>query len=426
MHMVCTKNLSLSLYKSVIVPPFRAMASTKFYLDTRRAISDDQPLPLRLAISHRHKSALLTMDIQLAKNQWDAIAQKVVNHPNKKYLNTFLPKRKVEIDTIILKMCEEGENKGVTAKDIRDYVLNVLDPKESENVDENTLEKWYLRFAEHKTGRTKEIYLTTYNRLKDYLKGRLTTINFEDINKEWLENFDDFLAKTAPSPNGRNIHFRNIRAVFNYAIDNEITTNYPFRRFKLKSVPTRKRNLKVDALRKIFNADNLSPALSKYQDIFKLTFMLIGINFKDLCALKEIEDGRVEYIRAKTHKPYSIKVEPEALALIERYRGSKQLLRFLDTNKDYRSIYKHLNDGLKAIKDVLNQDDDGIEIKELTTYWARHSWATIAASLDIPKDTIAHALGHGGNSVTDVYIEFDMRKVDEANRRVLDWVLYGK
>ena len=57
---------------------------------------------------------------------------------------------------------------------------------------------------------------------------------------------------------------------------------------------------------------------------------------------------------------------------------------------------------------------------------SRHSWATIAAYLDIPKDTIAAALGHGGHTVTDIYIEFDMRKVDEANRKVLDYVLYDK
>ena len=64
---------------------------------------------------------------------------------------------------------------------------------------------------------------------------------------------------------------------------------------------------------------------------------------------------------------------------------------------------------------------------ELTTYWARHTWATIAASLDIPNETIAAALGHGyGNRITAIYIDFDRRKVDKANRRVIDWVLYGK
>ena len=60
---------------------------------------------------------------------------------------------------------------------------------------------------------------------------------------------------------------------------------------------------------------------------------------------------------------------------------------------------------------------------DLSQYWCRHTWATIAAELDIPKETIAAGLGHGGNTVTDIYIRFDLRKVDEANRRVIDYVL---
>ena len=63
---------------------------------------------------------------------------------------------------------------------------------------------------------------------------------------------------------------------------------------------------------------------------------------------------------------------------------------------------------------------------KISTYWARHSWATIASSLDISRDVIGHALGHGNNTVTDIYIDFDQAKVDEANRKVLDWVLYNK
>ena len=62
----------------------------------------------------------------------------------------------------------------------------------------------------------------------------------------------------------------------------------------------------------------------------------------------------------------------------------------------------------------------------MTTYWARHSWATIARSLRVSKDDIALALGHGAKTVTDIYIDDDMTFIDEANRKVLDWVLYGK
>jgi integrase len=57
---------------------------------------------------------------------------------------------------------------------------------------------------------------------------------------------------------------------------------------------------------------------------------------------------------------------------------------------------------------------------DISMYWARHSWATLAAYLDIPKETIAAALGHGGRDVTDIYIRFDEKKIDEANRKVID------
>ena len=63
----------------------------------------------------------------------------------------------------------------------------------------------------------------------------------------------------------------------------------------------------------------------------------------------------------------------------------------------------------------------------LTTYYARHTWASIAFNLGIPKDVISLALGHSfGVRVTDTYINADLSRVDEANRRVIDYVLYNK
>lgn len=62
--------------------------------------------------------------------------------------------------------------------------------------------------------------------------------------------------------------------------------------------------------------------------------------------------------------------------------------------------------------------------KEITSYWGRYSWATYAADLDIPKDTISEALGHvHGSKITGVYIKFSRDKIDEANRKVIDYVL---
>lgn len=216
-----------------------------------------------------------------------------------------------------------------------------------------------------------------------------------------------------------------IRAVFNEAIDDGITKAYPFRRFKIRPVATIKRSLSVEQLRAIFNAptdDHTEKAL----DIFKLIFLLIGINIIDLCKLRTINNGRIEFHRSKTNRLYSIKVEPEAMEIINRHKGTEYLIDILDLHKSHRSYTMMLNKQLKEIGVVSTDPDSKPLFPQLTTYWARHSWATIAASLEIPKETIAAALGHGGNTVTDIYIDFDRKKVDEANRKVIDLVLYGK
>ena len=151
-------------------------------------------------------------------------------------------------------------------------------------------------------------------------------------------------------------------------------------------------------------------------------FYLIGINAVDLCALKEIVAGRIEYHRAKTNRLYSIKVEPEAMAIIKKYQSEDHLIDFLGKFKSYLSFGKQANKALHAIGEAIDKKHRTKIYKGITTYWARHSWATIAAELEVPKETIAAALGHGGNEVTDVYIRFDQKKIDKANRQVIDYL----
>lgn len=400
------------------------MVRTKFYLDTRKAAVTNDVNPLRINISHARKTAALPLNIQLASRQWNPKTEKVQNHPKAMLLNKVIAQKKVEVDGIILKLQDEGVIATMSAIEIRNYILVQLSPVVEQNTDNqkqedpNTFLKWYDRFMARKDGRTKAIYEATRRRLVAWLgEDKLATVKFEDIKVIWLEEFEDFLSKTA-GINANAIHFRNIRTVVNYAIDNEVTTYYAFRRFKIKTETTRKRNFDVDTLRRIFRHQCAEEWQVKYLDFFKLSFMLIGINVIDLCGLKKITQGRVEYIRAKTHRPYSIKVEPEAKEIIDRYPGTESLVNFTDSYANYRHFYNNLCAGLNEIKEQLG-------LEELTTYWARHSWATLARKLKISKDTIAHALGHGGHTVTDIYIEEDMQEVDEANRKVLDYVLYG-
>lgn len=219
-------------------------------------------------------------------------------------------------------------------------------------------------------------------------------------------------------------YFRVFKTCFNQAIDEELTTNYPFKRIKIKMSQTKKRNLTVDELRYIFQYF-IPKKNQKYIDAFKLQFLLIGINIYDLAMLPDTitKDGRIEYYRAKTNKLYSVKVEHEALEIINKYRDGEYLFPLIKNRKgmSLHTFSCYMNKVLKGIK------SDKYDFSELTTYYSRHSWATIAHEIGIAKDTISLALGHSfGVSVTDTYIDYNLSKIDEANRKVIDYVLYNK
>ena len=295
-----------------------------------------------------------------------------------------------------------------------------------------TFTGFFRSFIERKTGRTREIYQNTLDKIVR-LHGE--EVPFDAVNHAWLEAFDRSMCttdirngrgevlRTGLATNARAIHLRNIRAVFNKAIDEEVIglELYPFRRFKIEKERTRKRAVSLAQLRALFDYPCEAAAEEWAVDVSRLIFYLIGINTVDLFNLEEYDGGYIHYRRAKTGTLYSIKVEPEAAALLEKYRGREHLLNFRERFKHLESFKAKIN---KTLKVIASKDP---RIPVMTSYTFRHTWATLAAELDIPKETIAAGLGHAQNAtVTDVYIDFNRKKVDAANRRVLDYVAGGE
>lgn len=291
-----------------------------------------------------------------------------------------------------------------------------------------TFNDYILDFASKKDTSTADIYRLTAKRVADYD----VSCTFDTITKAWLEDYRQQELKRGRALNGVAIDLRNIRAVFNWAIDNGYTTQYPFRKFQIKTERTPHLFLPATEIARLRDVE-IEPYQEVYRDIFMLGFYLIGINISDLLELKSTDYryGRITYKRNKTHRLYDIKVEPEAEAIINKYRGKEYILRFVEDGCKVRTFSRNLNDALKRIgKMELVKNKRNAYVKksikplfpDITWYTARRSWATIAASLDIPKETIGKALGHSewDNTTTDIYIQFDMRKVDEANRKVLD------
>lgn len=407
------------------------MAKYNFILDPR--VKKDGTTSVMLSFIHKRYRRKVNLGISVDASLWNEEEATVAkNHEGSKVINQRMRLFKAAADSVILRHLHSD----VDGETIFNQIVWALFPdrvekQEAEKEDENALLSVARRFTALKKPSTRLTYERTVKHIEAFIaKGQSNSL--DEVNKAWLTAFDNYLAESNPSPNARALHFRNLRAIFNYAIDEELTTNYPFRRFKIKTVKTEKRNVSVETLRQIFNYPIEDWQVS-YRDMFKLSFMLMGINFADMLNLEKeaMREGRIVFNRHKTARLYSMKVEPEALELIEKYAGEKHLLSIMDGRKDYLQYIRQTNNALRKIGDCERSGLGGKKTHhaicpDLSTYWARHTWATIAASLDIPKETIAAALGHGGNTVTDIYIDFDRKKVDDANRKVLDWVLYGK
>lgn len=402
------------------------MATIKLTMDSRRETADGK-YPVRLSIAKNHKTAYIGTEINLTKEQWNRRKCLCVSHPNKILINRKLKLMKLEAERIDLCLQMKDSYRFMSALDLKSTILKNTSGDHDER---GEFEEYFLKIADTKSKSTKGVYMQTYSRLKKHCGDKLHSLGFSDITPSWLRDFETFLAKTAPSANSRGIHLRNIRAIFNSAITDELTKQYPFRRFKIKAEKTRHRALCADRLRTLFDYP-CEDYQRRHIDMFKLSFLLIGINMADMARLKSVDDGRIHYVRCKTHTPYSIKVEPEALALIETYKGKNWLLDILDRYSDHNDYTKRCNRSLQKVGHLKRsglggKKDIKSEFPGLTLYWARHSWASIASFLGIPQDVIGEALGHADKSVTKIYIDFDRSKIDRANRLVIDYVLYGK
>lgn len=319
------------------------------------------------------------------------------------------------------------ENPSIPSAQMKDNIKSIIAGKEMEA--EKNLLYYFCEYVKTKTKKgTVEIYERTMRRIEAY-DNKCT---YDTIDRSWLERFQAHELAKGRMQNGIAIDLRNIRTIFNWGIDNEFTTKYPFRKFKIAS--ERQQYLYLGAKEmKEYRDYPLEPFMEKYRDLFMLGFYLIGINISDLLELPSdcIKNGRIQYRRNKTARLYDIKVEPEAIEIINKYRGTKHLLSILDDGTKEESFRRTINDYLKRVGKVeYKKNKRGALIKKEITplhpdivwYTARRSWATIAAELDIPKETIGKALGHSewDSDTTSLYINFDYKKVDYANRRVLD------
>ena len=367
--------------------------------------------PLLIAVNHAGSTCYIPIaGVRLKPNQWDKKNKKVIKHPQADTINSVAVTNLGKATEAIMRL---GSVRGLSTAQVRDMIADYITPPQE--LDSGVLSIMHQYMRQCAKPNTADKFKQTITHIERYLgRRKAKALQFADIDAEWLQNFDRYLITFCPSVNSRSIHLRNIRTIFNHALNKGATTApYPFRKYKIKSAPANPTPLTLEQMRKLWQYAPVNDAQAYCLDIWRLTFALIGINMTDLAQLRSISQGRINYTRQKTGRLYSVKVEPCAQSLIKAHRGRRFLVDILEHYKSIHVATSMINRHLKEVAKTL-------ELPPITTYTARYTWATLAMNNGIPIEVISQALGHSyGMAVTQGYILPDRRKVDEANKKVL-------
>ena len=272
--------------------------------------------------------------------------------------------------------------------------------------------------------RTSETYEATLNSFMRFRKGK--DVSFGEINSDLMLMYEAYLIHAKGlAKNSSSFYMRILRAVYNRAVDKKLVVQqHPFRQVYTGVDKTEKRAVSLNEIRSIKRLDlSAKPRMDFARDMFLLSFYTRGMSFIDMAYLKKsnLANGMLSYRRHKTGQQLTIKWEQCMQAIVKKYsrEASAYLLPIIknihvDERKQYIYAAHNINRNLKLIGQRL-----GLSIS-LTMYVARHSWASIAKSKNIPVSVISEGMGHDSESTTQIYLSsFDNVVINEANSMIL-------
>ena len=261
---------------------------------------------------------------------------------------------------------------------------------------------------------------------------------FEQIDLQYLQDFEAFLIRKGNTSNSIATKFSVLRAVYNKAVKHKVfaETENPFKQYNVGRFwkPTRKRAITKEDVQRIqslelpASTEVYSTAFAK--DIFLFSYCVAGINFKDIATLRygDIQNGRIYYQRHKTGKELNSPILPQTREIMERYSkpdasSDDYIFPILDRHihkseqqicNRVHKVIGHVNANLKRIAEMA-----GLKVN-LTTYVARHTFATVLKRSGVNIAIISESLGHSDLETTQIYLDsFENSQIDEAMKNLL-------
>lgn len=402
--------------------------SVKVILYTSKKLSNGEH-PVMLRIIKDRKSKYLSTGFSCTKDLWDDKANvPKKSHPLYKEAKMLIGKKKLDAEKIVYDL--ENESKSLSAHEIKGKLK-----KEKVN---NPFVFFYFdkviaRFVESGQIKNSEIYKDTRRNLAKFTGER--DIHFSDIDVAFLNKFEEHLKAKGKGANTIYIYLRTLRALLNKAIKEEVTSEkfYPFKKFSLSkyaNIKTAKRAISKAEIEKIVRLKLKSENLNLARNLFLFSFYCRGMNFADIAYLKwkDISQHTMTYYRQKTKELFKIELLPPALKILAFYKPETFTTKeryvfpiFSESHSTPQMLFNRRVKMLRAVNMNLKTIAEKVCIDiELTTYVARHSYATIMKKQGISTTIISQALGHDSEKTTQVYLEsFENSVLDEASKVIL-------
>lgn len=272
--------------------------------------------------------------------------------------------------------------------------------------------------------RTSETYAATLASFMKFREGQ--DILLCEIDSDTIMLYEAWLKANGNCPNTTSFYMRILRAVYNRAVEKELTEQkYPFKHVYTGIDKTVKRAVPLKAVKRIKELDlTLKPHLDYARDMFLFSFYTRGMSFIDMAYMKksDLKNGILTYRRRKTGQQLTIKWEKCMEEIVTKYeaRTVTQYLLPIITNPlacervQYMNALSRVNVALKEVARLVD-----LQIP-LTMYCARHGWASVAKSKNIPLSVISEGMGHDSEETTRIYLaSLDTSVVDRANRLIL-------
>lgn len=377
-------------------------------------------------IIHNGKSCLYKTEYHLYPDEWDCDRSEVVLSGRSEFRIHYLLKINCNI-----KLDIERFNRiiGLMKRDKPDFasddVISVLFPKNPESYLFLFMRNVIAGLKDIGKIRTSETYTSALNSFRKFRNNE--DIAFDDIDSDVMIAYEAYLKACGVSPNSSSFYIRNLRAVYNRAVEKGLTSQrFPFKHVYTGIEKTTKRAVSLKIIKQIKDMDlSHNPASDFARDMFLFSFYTRGMSFVDMAYLqkKNLNSGVLSYRRRKTGQQLYVKWERCMQEIVDKYdtSGTDYLLPILNTNnllqarKQYIYALHKVNRYLKKIGEIFN-----LSIV-LTLYVARHSWATIARSKNVPVSVISEAMGHDSETTTRIYLaSLDTNAVDNANSLILE------